>query len=123
MIQKINLGSGEHRVDVFEEHKLQCTEAGANKFWTAVYGQDLDPSTALDTKNSYIVLLKWGKIGTAGQDQIKRFRTIPLAEAYLRGRLKDKMNKNYVVMTGGGTVGVITQAAAVPYVETEWDLL
>lgn len=110
-------------VEVFERHRLTCTTDGHNKFWVGVLGRDLS-TPIIEGSKPWVVSLTWGRIGTEGQTpEFKRFTTLSTATTYLRARVKDKLQKGYVV----DNTKPVQEPKAPPasYVENtyEWDIL
>lgn len=64
-------------------NRLTCTEGGSNKFWEA----------AIDINK---LVVRFGKIGTKGQTQVKTFKDYETANKELDKLVKEKMGKGYV---------------------------
>ncbi|HEY9841702.1 MAG TPA: DUF4132 domain-containing protein [Candidatus Obscuribacterales bacterium] len=67
--------------------RLECSEAGASKFWQI---HQLEGE----------VTINWGRIGTAGQTQIKQFTSAAEAEAFRDTQAAAKRKKGYIDATG-----------------------
>jgi len=61
-----------------------------NKFWAA----------QLDT-NTFNVLIRWGRMGTKGQSQEKKFRSQHEAAGFIDSKLNEKRRKGYVSTFNG----------------------
>jgi len=68
----------------------ECTIDGHSKFWAA---QIIENKT--QTKTSYILIRKWGMIGTKGQRMDQPFYDRNEAENALDKLIWDKENKGY----------------------------
>ncbi|MEZ0373904.1 MAG: WGR domain-containing protein, partial [Candidatus Sericytochromatia bacterium] len=67
--------------------RLECSEAGASKFWQI---HQLEGE----------VTISWGRIGTAGQTQIKQFASATEAEAFRDSQAATKRKKGYIDAAG-----------------------
>jgi len=129
-MQKINDING-REFSIFESHSLTCTKNGHNKFWRGKLGKQDNAKTPEDIKKPWVVLLEWGRIGTVGSKEEKRFLREHAALTYIHGRLKDKLKKGYEYEPGSPVISgkvsriptVVENVKAVKYVDTEWDLL
>lgn len=63
-----------------------CKEGSSNKFWSHTI-----------TGNS--VLIKWGRLGLAGESQVKEFPTASALQRFLDGKIKEKVKKGYTKTT------------------------
>ena len=63
------------------------TSGGHQKFWAA--------SILQERNGEYILVRKWGKIGTKGQSMEQTFNTLYTAKDALRKLIWDKENKGY----------------------------
>lgn len=117
---------GTTSVEVDEQYNLTCTTGGHNKFWSGLVGKEMSSSI-----KPYVVVLRWGKIGTNGQGpDIKRFESKHVAKTYLNGRVRDKLNKGYVhasvapPMTAAPEAPTLKAPRAVTFKEGQhkWDL-
>jgi predicted DNA-binding WGR domain protein len=77
-------------VAIDETESMTCTENGHNKFWIGTKGHET-------STNAPVVILQWGKIGSAGHTELKRFKNIFRRDNYFEDRVWDKRAKNYVV--------------------------
>lgn len=112
-----------HEFTILGKHALQCTEGGANKFWQCAIAKHENPDTAVHKAKPWVVILLWGKQGTIGQRQDKRFTSEHKALAYMAGRLRDKERKKYV-HTDAHTLKQRpdSRIGLTEHIETEWDL-
>jgi predicted DNA-binding WGR domain protein len=82
-------------LDVHCKIAFTCTVDGHNKFWAGTQGVLVNKHHA--NNKPHIVVLRWGRIGTAGQGpDVKRFTSMSAATTYLKARIKDKVRKGYV---------------------------
>jgi len=117
--QKVN-----DMLDVLDTKHLECTNEGHNKFWKAVLGRETT-APVIDGSKPWVVSVTWGKIGTQGENKVvKRFTTLSAAHSYLRGRVKDKLQKGYVYIHKKEP-STATEKPSVTYAENtyEWDIL
>jgi len=71
---------------------------GHNKFWAAQILEESRKIQTVDgklTKLFFILVRKWGKIGTAGQTMAQTFNNKQEAEQILHRLIWDKENKGY----------------------------
>jgi predicted DNA-binding WGR domain protein len=82
---------------------LECREGGSAKFW----------SVKLEGKALH---LRWGRIGTDGQQQVKQFASVEKAKAELARLLAEKKGKGYVTAKpqAPGTGAAKARTSAVP---------
>lgn len=73
---------------------MTCTENGHSKFWIGTKGNE----TSTDAP---IVVLQWGKIGSAGHTELKRFKNVWRRDTYFNDRVWDKRSKKYVTSREG----------------------
>jgi predicted DNA-binding WGR domain protein/cell wall assembly regulator SMI1 len=66
--------------------RLTCTEGGSNKFWEGTVDGDT-------------LTVRFGKLGTAGQTQTKKFDDAAEAEKELAKLIKQKLAKGYIETT------------------------
>ena len=68
------------------------TESGHNKFWRAWLHEETDTRTA---KLTYVLIRRWGAIGTEGQQMVQYFTSRLEAEDALDKMIWDKERKGY----------------------------
>lgn len=79
-----------------DQYQLICDDGKSNKFWTS----HVDGDT---------LVVSWGKVGTKGQTQIKAMHSHALAKKELSKKLKEKIDKGYII---SGVVPTKTSAVA-----------
>jgi len=103
---------------LYASYHLKCTEEGSNKFWSiyAVTDSLTNPSGVtrdVPRPNGRVkVLLRWGKVGLAGQTEVKSFVSPADAARYIEGRLKDKTKKGYRTTLAKYAIGFRTRGAS-----------
>ena len=110
----------------YDEHFLEYRDAAtnSNKFWNCTLEGNVTPKqTPEERAKSWYVTLRWGRIGTVGQEVVKTFTSQHKASAYVSDRFRDKTGKGYVPATAIPRVPLKPAPASVPVIETEWDLL
>lgn len=102
------------------EHFLIC-QSEANKFWSVSH----DEST-------HTVVVRWGRIGTAGQSQTKRFTNGWDASSFVSKKLSEKRSKDYRATTKekleqlhveASIVGTSNKCHGIQWVEEEASVL
>lgn len=113
-------------VDVYHHYTLQHTQNGHNKFWNAYAGVDLSPDPVASA-NPHVVVLRWGRIGTAGSKAVNRFPNKTSAMKYLNSRYQHKMAAGYEsalqdwAPASSAVVNTVSTYSGTQL--TEWDLL
>jgi predicted DNA-binding WGR domain protein len=75
----------------------ECTIDGHSKFWAAhiMEGFEQDPNSLTNVQKRYILVRKWGLIGTEGQTMQQAYEDLYEAERVLDTLIRDKENKGY----------------------------
>lgn len=81
-------------VSIDECQSMICTENGHSKFWIGTKGNEV-------STNAPIVVLQWGKIGSTGHTELKRFKNVWRRDSYFDERVWDKRSKKYVANREG----------------------
>ena len=76
----------------------ECTQDGHNKFWAATI-QSVPRTIRVGNgeidKTNYVIIRRWGAIGTEGQSMQQEFTTMSEAEEMLQKLIWDKERKGY----------------------------
>lgn len=69
--------------------RLESRVGGSRKFWEVSLVRD-------DPPNCYIVPVRWGRLGTAGQGKPQRFASRYEAEEFIARKVREKLREGYV---------------------------